>query len=178
MIPDADALKLRSFSYASPGALTLVGLLPALWMAAKVAKAWLSAASDLVSLWEKVDKFFQRSPKRRRSGRQTEVDDVLKLDVDEARGLVFAVGTGLGFDDLSVERLIEISGNPITALKLLVALGNEARKLTNLQRQNLIKLPAAPDTTLALGVKPSRRTRQGVPVQVQRSRRKPKGSET
>src|SRR4051812_31903305 len=54
MIPDADALKLKSFNYSSPGALTLMGILSALWMAARVARAWAAAGSDLVDLWAKV----------------------------------------------------------------------------------------------------------------------------
>jgi hypothetical protein len=170
MVPDADALKLRSFSYASHGTLTLLGILPALWMAARVARAWLAAGNDLVVLWEKVDKFFEKRRRLRKPTKTVTLDAAMGRDVDEARELVFAVGERLGFDALSTDRIIDITGNPITALKYMVALANEARKLTELEKGGLLKLPAPPSGPLKLGHAPKKGMRGGVQVETVKRR--------
>jgi len=50
-IPSDEGLKLRSFSYASAGVMEICGVLACLLMLAKVARAWIQAAADLVDLW-------------------------------------------------------------------------------------------------------------------------------
>ncbi|PBB31107.1 hypothetical protein [Mesorhizobium sp. WSM3882] len=44
-------------------------------------------------------------------------------------------------DEESTERIVAIVGNPVSALKFLVAMCNEARKLSALEREGLLKLP-------------------------------------
>jgi hypothetical protein len=176
MIPDGDSLKLKSFNYASSGALTVMGILSALWMAARVARAWAATGSDLIDLWAKVDKFFDRRKKLKRPTRSVSLDAEMSRDVDDARDLVFAVGERLGFDALSVERLIDITGNPITALKYMVALGSEARKLSTLEQEGLLTLPTPPAGPMALGRAPPRARRTGVQVETVKRRSAKKGS--
>jgi hypothetical protein len=65
----------------------------------------------------------------------------MAISSDEARSLCFAVGEKLGFDAISCDTLINIVGNPIAALKYLVAAGAEGRKLAKLQQERLLKLP-------------------------------------
>lgn len=173
MIPQGDALKLKSFSYASPGSLTLLGILPALYMAARVAKAWAAAGNDLLELWQKVEDFFEKRRKRKKQNKDVVLDDAMVTDVDEARGLVLLVGEKLGFDALSAERVIDITGNPITALKYMVALANEARKLTALENSGLLKLPATPAGQMPLGQAPKKGMRRGIQVETIK-RRTPK----
>lgn len=57
-IPDDDALKILSIRYASPGALTIAGILATLLLMAKVVKSWSDAVSSIVDTYEKVEKFF------------------------------------------------------------------------------------------------------------------------
>lgn len=170
MIPDSDALKVKSFRYASPGALELVGWLSVLWAAARAARAWIATSSELLDLWKKADAFFAKKKSLRKAPRKNALDDEMTVDVEEARKLAFQVGNCIGFDNAAVERIIEISGNPITALKYLVAIANEARKLTELERSGLVKLPPIPDNAaLILGPTTGRRAR-GVKVETIKNR--------
>jgi hypothetical protein len=42
--------------------------------------------------------------------------------------------------------MIELAGNPVAALRLLVAISNEARRLYRLSEQGKIRLPGTPST--------------------------------
>jgi hypothetical protein len=61
--------------------------------------------------------------------------------VDEARVLCFEYGQHLGLEVKQIENVIEIMGNPIAALRLLVTMSREARKLHELERHGKISLP-------------------------------------
>jgi hypothetical protein len=120
-------LRLKSFHYSSLGAMELAGYLGAVLLAARVAKAWIAAGGDFIDLWAKIEKFFESRKSLRKPARKIELDDDIVLGSDEARKLVFDVGARIGFDPVSCEKLVEIVGNPISALKFLVAIGNEGR---------------------------------------------------
>jgi hypothetical protein len=98
-----------------------------------------------LELWGKIDKFFEKRKQFKRPKRTFAIDEDLAIGTDEARTLVFELGAKLGFDALSCERLIEIVGNPISTLKYLVAVGNEGRKLAELEAAGLLKLPVLPE---------------------------------
>jgi hypothetical protein len=149
-IPREDSLKIRSFHYSSPGALELAGVLVALLLAARVARAWLAVGTDFISFWEKIEKFFEKKKHLRRPKRRITLDSDMAISSDEARKLVFEVGEKLGFDALSCDKLIEIVGNPISALKYIVAAGNEGRKLATLEQQGLLRLPAPTGEAIVL----------------------------
>ena len=140
-IPRDESLKLRSFNYSSPGYVEIFGAISCIGMLAKVAQAWIRGVKEFIDLWERVDKFFEKRKHLRRPKRETALDADLAIGSDEARALCFEVGANLGFDPLSCERIISIVGNPIAALKYLVAAGNEGRKIAQLENSNLIHLP-------------------------------------
>lgn len=140
-IPPEESLKLKSFTYHSPGTMELSGVLLVLLLLSRVARSWIATSSAFIDLWAKVDKFFERRKSLRRPKKKFEVGEDLAQGSDEARALVFEAGQMLGFDDASCEVLIGVAGNPISALKYLVAAANEARKLADLQSAGMIKLP-------------------------------------
>lgn len=177
-IPQDDSLKLKSFQYNSPGAIEIVGILSALMLAARVARSWIKTGEELLVFWEKVDKFFEKRKSLRKPKRETVMDADLAAGSDEALKLVFEVGERLGFDALSCERLVDIVGNPISTLKYLVAISNEARKLASLDSGGLIELPANSTDVVAIPPPKSRARRQGVEVVRRRDRRVKSPSKT
>jgi hypothetical protein len=88
--------------------------------------------------------------------------------------LCFKVGEHLGLEPNSCENLIAIVGNPIAALKYLVAAGNEGRKLAQLENGGLLQLPETPvDVSIQSARPEERRGRAGVMVK-RVGQRKPK----
>ena len=119
-IPQDERLKLKSFQYASPGAFELAGIMAVLLMASNVTRSWIKTGEVFLSLWERVDNYFQKRKSLRKPPKKTALDDEMADASDEARELVFELGSKLGFDALSCDRLIDIVGNPIPTLKFLV----------------------------------------------------------
>lgn len=158
-IPVEESLKLKSFSYHSPGTMELSGVLVVLLLLSRVARSWIATGSAFIDLWAKVDKFFERRKSLRKPKKKFEVSEDLAQGSDEARTLVFEAGQILGFDGDSCEVLISATGNPISALKYLVAAAREARKLADLQRDGLIKLPER-DEPIALKTAETRNQRK------------------
>jgi hypothetical protein len=173
-IPRDESLKLKSFTYSSPGLMELSGVLVALLLLARIARAWIAAGDDFVNLWTKVRKYFDKTKTLKKPPRQFELDEEIVLNSDEARALVFEIGEKLGFDALSCDRLIAVIGNPISALKFLVAAGREGQKLASLAQSGLLQLPSPSGEAIAIHGPDSatRRTRGGVEVVVKKSRRK------
>lgn len=175
-IPSDESLKIKSFHYSSPGVLELVGVLPVLYLAAHVARAWIKTGDEFISLWEKVEKFFTQRRDLRKPRKTIELDDKMALGSDEARALVFEVGPRLGFTEPSCERIIEIAGNPISALKLIVAIGREGRRVATLQQQGLLELPPTPNE-VDISANPSKALTRGiVRVERKKTRRQPRRS--
>jgi hypothetical protein len=145
--------------------MTVLGVLSVLLLMAKVATAWINAGDRFIDLWKKVGDFFDERKHLRRPRRQFELDNDLANHSDEARTLVFQVGNNLGFPDTECEALIAVAGNPIAALKFLVAAGKEGRKLAELQREGKLALPPPP--TEQVTIRPSATAKQSA-----RTRRK------
>jgi len=140
-IPGEESLKLKSFHYSSPGHLEIMGVLAVLYLMGRVAKMWTLVGDHIFELWVKVDKYFSDRRHLRRPRKSFELDKNMSLDSDEARALVFEIGGRLGFSDESCDALIGVIGNPISALKFLVVVGREGRKLANLQAEGKLTLP-------------------------------------
>lgn len=174
-IPSEESLKLRSFSYASPGAIEIAGVFGCILMLSQVARGWIKAGDEFINLWEKVDKFFEKRKHLKRPTKTIELGDDMVFSSDEARALCFTVAEKLGFDAISCDALITIIGNPISALKYLVAAGVEGRKLATLQQNGLLRLPdpAGGAPTIPSAGKASR-TAGPSGVIVERARRRPK----
>ncbi len=172
-IPREESLRIKSFHYSSPGSIELMGYLGALLLLSRVARSWIAAGTDFLAFWEKIEKFFDKRKRLRRPPRRVELDDDFVVDADEARRLVFDVGAALGFDPISCEKLIEIIGNPISALKFVVAAGNEGRKLATLQENGLLTLPEPGSGTIALQGSGDPRGRTGMVAVARKRRRSP-----
>jgi len=65
-------------------------------------------------------------------------------DIDEARALCFEYGKELGFTKARIEKMIDLTGNPISTLRLLTNLAVEARRMVKLENAGKLKLPKAP----------------------------------
>jgi hypothetical protein len=137
----------------------VVGVLTVLGLMAGVATAWVKAGSGFIDLWAKVEKFFDDRKHLRRPKKKFELDDEITFDSDDARSLVFDVGMTLGFTHHSCDVLIGIVGNPISALKYLVAVGKEGRKMASLQKEGKLQLPAPPKDQIELRVSATTRKR-------------------
>lgn len=176
-VPADESLKLKSFNYSSPGFMELAGVLSLLILLAKVAQAWIKTGDQFVDLWKKVDKFFSEREGLKRPRREIQLDEQLSAASDDARVLVFEVGEKLGFDALSCERIIGIVGNPIAALKYLVAAANEGRKLAELQRAGLIQLPSPSDDPIIVEPDGGGQRRRGPGITVVRKPKRKKRKE-
>jgi hypothetical protein len=177
-IPNDDGLKLKSFRYASPGLMELSGVLTVLLLLSRVARSWIATGGAGIDLWKKVDDFFAKRKQLRKPSKKFEMSDELADNSDDARELVFDVGKQLGFDDASCNTLINVTGNPISALKYLVAAAVEARKLADLQSSGLLELPVSNEPISIQGPKGlQKRTRGGVPVETTTRRRRTKPPE-
>jgi hypothetical protein len=177
-IPNDDGLKLKSFRYASPGMMELSGVLMVLLLLSRVARSWIATGGAGIDLWKKVDDFFAKRKQLRKPSKKFEMNDELADNSDDARELVFDVGKQLGFDGASCNTLINVTGNPISALKYLVAAAVEARKLADLQNNGLLVLPKSDDPISIQGPKTlQKRTRGGVPIEEAMRRRRVKPPE-
>jgi hypothetical protein len=88
-IPSDEALKLKSFAYASPGSLELSGVLGCLWMLSRVARSWIKTGDDFLSLWARIEKFFGKRKDLKKTRRQIKLDAEMAISVDGARELCF-----------------------------------------------------------------------------------------
>lgn len=139
-IPEKQRLKLVSIQYASPGWIELAASLPIIWAFGHVAGIWVKTFDQAFALFRKVDKYFDER-KLRRLNEKGSLKDINGAFVDEARDLCFEYGRHLGLKPPQIESVIDLTGNPIAALRLLVAISAEARKLHDLQKQGKIQLP-------------------------------------
>jgi hypothetical protein len=172
-IPSDDGLKLKSFRYSSPGMMELSGVLMVLLLLSRVARSWIATGSAAIDLWKKVDDFFAKRKQLRKPAKKFEMNDELADNSDDARELVYEVSKLLGFDASSCNTLINVMGNPISALKYLVAAAVEARKLADLQTNGLLVLPKSERPISIQGPQTlQKRTRDGVPVERTRRRRR------
>jgi hypothetical protein len=139
-IKHEDRLRVGAIRFESPGFMEVVGLLGVMLLLARVVRAWIGAGSDVVELFKKVEDYFDRR-KLRRIKPNVSLDDIDGQAVDEARALCFEYGRALGLHQAQIEQVIELAGNPISGLRLLVVISSEARRLHQLEQQGKIALP-------------------------------------
>lgn len=139
-IPSKSHLRLVSMQFASPGWIELAGLVPVIAALGIVARIWIKNFDLAFDTFKKVDGYFSERKLRdlRRTG---SIEDIDGNFVDEARALCFEYGRHLGLQDNRINAVIDLAGNPIAALRLLVGMSSEARRLYQLQEQGKIKLP-------------------------------------
>jgi len=143
-IPDASRLQLHSIHYASPGWIDVVGYVGAIAMMATCASKWIKAADEGFALFKKIRKYFD-DRKLNPPPLKFNLDEMSVKDIDDARTLCFDYGKELGFSEKKIEQMIELTGNPISTLRLLTNLAVEARRMVKLDRAGKLKLPKPSD---------------------------------
>jgi superfamily I DNA/RNA helicase len=175
-IPVADRLNLKSIQYASPGLIEFAGGAGALALIAHSARAFVKLGSEFLDLLEKVRKFFRES-RLERPPKRIDGDSVTSAKIEAATGLAFELGILLGMSNYEIEHLINLTGSPISTLKLLVSLATESGKLSTLEEHGKIRLSELPLVTLGQTGRPNnrgQRTRGGVLVERRKSRKRKK----
>lgn len=173
-IPHEERLKLKSFRYASAGYVEFAGILMVLLLLSRVARSYIQAGTELLNFLEQIEAYFKRHPNLRRPHRTFDLDKEMAIASNEALTLVFEIGPKHGFDQTACNKLIEIFGNPISALKFLTEVGKEGRKLAALQQAGLIHLQESSAEGISLLSIPAQYRRGYGIVEVQKVKRRSK----
>lgn len=144
-IPEHQRIRLKAIHYNSPGWIEIAACVPVLVALAFCVRAWIGTADKAVDLFAKIDKYFI-DRKLRKIERKISLSEIGGDAIDEARVLCFELGKLLGFEKKNVELMIDLTGNPISTLRLMVTLGKEARRVADLQSKGKLKLPSPPAT--------------------------------
>ena len=140
-IPESDRTKLKSIEYHSPGWIEISGAAGALAASAYAAKSWIEVAEKTLDLIERIEKFFERR-RLKKIEKKVSLADIDGATIDEARAMCFEVGKMLSMSDTQVENVIDITGTPISALRMLMTMAGAARKTGDLAAKGKLKLPA------------------------------------
>ena len=139
-IPQASRLQLASMHYASPGWIEFAGWVAAISALALCASRWVKVADEGFKLYKVIQEYFDKR-KLSPPPKNLKLDDFSAKDIDEARSLCFEYGKELGFSRKKVEDMIELTGNPISTLRLMTNLAVEARRILRLQSAGKLVLP-------------------------------------
>ena len=139
-IPNHDRVRLKSIEYHSPGWMEIAGAAGALTSIAVAVRTWADAFEKVLDLMTRIGKFFD-DRKLRSIPNKLSLDKIGGRTVDDARRLCFEIGRLLGFEQARIEEMIELTGNPISTLRLLVSLANEARRIDDLAKAKKLTLP-------------------------------------
>lgn len=143
-IPHEGRLRVASIHFASPGWVEVTAFSAALLLLGKAVNEWIKAMDSGFDLLKKVQDFFEKRQLRKVPPRFS-LSDIDGATVDEARELCFEVGKSLSFEDRAVESLIDLAGNPISALRLLIRLSVDVRNVHKLKQSGRLTLPEAPE---------------------------------
>jgi hypothetical protein len=141
-IPEHGQPYIRRFSYASPGAVEIGAIIAALGMMSKCVQSWIKTGRDTLELYKEVTSYFQER-RLQRIPKNFDLDQLTSADIDAARTLCFEMGQALGLAEPEVERVLQLTGNPISGLKLLAQIAHETEKLGRLDRANKAKVSAS-----------------------------------
>ena len=111
----------------------IAAVVSVLGLVARVVRAWVRTFDYIVGLLDKIDKY--RDQRRRANLRRERTAQEEAINLQEGRDFVFELGKSLGFTQESCNTLLEVAGGPIGALKLLVAVARQGRRLAELQQQ-------------------------------------------
>jgi hypothetical protein len=139
MVPDDARPLVQKFQYASLGVVEISAIIGVLSMLSLCVRSWSKTASAAFELYKEIDEYFY---KRRltRIPRNFDLDQLSPSDIDRARELCVEMGTNLGLNVDQIERVLNLTGNPISGLKLLAQIAHEAEKLARLERGGKAKI--------------------------------------
>lgn len=132
----------KRFEYASPGLVEIGGSILVLGLLARVVRAWINAGDAAFKLYQNIDKYFENR-KLTKIPKNFSLDRLTSADLDAARALSFELGQMLNLGQEQVERVINLAGNPISALKLLVQIVRECERLGRLDKAGKAKMSRA-----------------------------------
>jgi hypothetical protein len=141
-IPESDRTRLKSIEYHSPGWIEIAaasGL--ALNGLAIAAKNWIETGEKALDFIERVRDFF-RKRNLEKIERRFSLGSIDGASLDVARAMCFEAGRMLELPDTQVENIIEITGNPISALRMLMTMAGTARNTGDLASKGKLKLSA------------------------------------
>lgn len=141
-IPEEGRPYIRRFSYASPGVVEIGAAIPALMLLAKCVQCWIKTGEQGFKLYQEIDTYF-RDRKLRRIPKSFDLDLLSPKDIDRARELCFELGGNLGMSDKEIERTLQLTGNPISGLKLMAQCVHESERLGRLDRGGKAKMSDA-----------------------------------
>ncbi len=139
-IPHDARLELHSIHYASPGWIDVTGCFAAISAMAFCASRWIKVADEGFALFRKVKKYFD-DRKLNPPPPKFDLDNMPGKDIDEARALCFEYGEAMGLPKKKIAEMIDLTGNPISTLRLLTNLAVEARRMVKLDSKGKLKLP-------------------------------------
>lgn len=143
-IPNASRLQLFSMHYASPGWIELTGYVTAMAAMAMAASKWVKVVDESFTLYKKIRKYFD-DRKLNPPPPKFDLDAMPAEDIDEARHLCFEYGAAMGFSRKRVSDMIDLTGNPISTLRLMTNLAVEAKRLVKLENAGKLRLPKPKD---------------------------------
>lgn len=139
-IPQDARLELHSIHYASPGWIEVTGFVTAITAMGFCASRWIKVVDEGFTLFQKVKKYFD-DRKLNPPPPKFDLDNMPGSDIDEARFLCFEYGEAMGLTKKKITEMIELTGNPISTLRLLTNLAVEARRMVKLDNKGKLKLP-------------------------------------
>ena len=132
-VPEAGRPYIQRFQYASPGVIEISAASAALIMISGCVRSWLKTVGDGFQIYKEIDDYFYRR-RLRRIPRNFDLDQLTPADIDKARELCFEMGRSLGIAAPTIERVLSLTGNPISGLKLFAQMAHETQRLANLDR--------------------------------------------
>lgn len=142
-IPQEGRLKIASIHFSSPGWVEVIALFSVLLLVGKATNEWIKVIDSGTDLLKKIDNYFEER-KLKKISQSFSLSNIDGLTIDEARALCFEVGKCLSLPDGTIDSVISLAGNPISALRLLVHLSTEARRVHKLTQSGRLSLPENP----------------------------------
>lgn len=142
-IPHEGRLKIASIQFASPGWVEIAAIASVLLLVGKTTNVWIKAIDSGIDLLKKIDNFFEER-KLKKVSQSFSLSNIDGITIDEARALCFEIGKHLSLTDEVIESMVSLAGNPISALRLMVRLSAEARRVHGLTISGRLILPESP----------------------------------
>jgi hypothetical protein len=139
-LPPEKQLSIKEIRYASPGFFTFLGVIAALTALVGVLRAWVKFADEALALYQKIEEFFERR-KLKKVANNFNADQFPSSAIDEATDLCYEFGELMSLNKKFVDDSITITGNPISALRMLASMAKEARRIDQLVSDGKLKLP-------------------------------------
>jgi len=141
-IPFEDQARIVSIKYSSPGWIEMAAGVSAFTALALCVRAWLTTADRTIDTLQKIIHFLKQYGIIGQA-KQISLDDRTKYAVSEAELLFKEAAPVFGFSPKDATRILELTGNPISALRLMTAMAKSSERLADLQRVGKLRIPKA-----------------------------------